>query len=292
MPGLESPLVTVVTPSLNQSEFIRATIESVLAQDYPRLEYIVIDGGSTDATPAIVREYSSRLTFPSEPDRGQSHAVNKGFRLAKGSVLAWLNSDDLYLPGAISAAVKGLDAHPDAAAVYGEGYLIDRAGNRKCRFPATAPFHLWTLIHLSDYILQQTVFFRRRIIEEIGYLDEDLHYAMDWDLLIRIGKRYPLQYLDQYLACLREYPEAKSFRGGRARIAEIGRVMRRHAGRTLTPGYCTYALEAYKPVLASTVRRYSPRVLAPPLEHAVTTASNLLIDRVTTCARRRALSEK
>src|SRR5262252_7976679 len=102
---MSDPIVTVVTPSYNQGQYIRATIESVLAQDYPHIEYIVMDGGSTDETASVAKEYSSRLTFVSEKDRGQSHAINKGFQLARGPVVSWLNSDDLYLPGAVCTAV-------------------------------------------------------------------------------------------------------------------------------------------------------------------------------------------
>src|SRR5258708_32568597 len=103
--------VSIITPSFNQGKFIRATIESVLNQDYPNVEYIIMDGGSTDETAAVVRDYASRLTFISENDRGQSHAINKGFRMARGSILAWLNSDDLYLPGCIRAAVAAFQRH-------------------------------------------------------------------------------------------------------------------------------------------------------------------------------------
>src|SRR6266480_6689984 len=114
---MAGPLVTIVTPSYNQVHFIRATIESVLSQDYPHVEYLVMDGGSTDETASVVKDYASRLTFISEKDRGQSHAINKGFQMAKGTVLAWLNSDDLYLPGSIRTAVDAFQRNPSAGAV-------------------------------------------------------------------------------------------------------------------------------------------------------------------------------
>src|SRR5580704_13013939 len=157
------PLVTIVTPSFNQGRFIRATIESVLSQDYPNLEYIIMDGGSTDETSAIAAEYGTRLKWISEKDRGQSHAINKGFRMAKGEIVSWLNSDDIILPGAVACAVNAFSRNPRLGAVYGEGYQIDIDGNIKCRFPATEPFNLWKLIYLSDYILQQTAYFRRSV---------------------------------------------------------------------------------------------------------------------------------
>jgi glycosyltransferase involved in cell wall biosynthesis len=239
------PTVTIVTPSFNQGEFIRATIESVLAQDYPRVEYIVMDGRSTDHTAAVVSEYASRLTWISEKDRGQAHAINKGFTGAKGEIVAWLNSDDILLPGAITKAVDAFSSAPkQVGAIYGEGYVMDREGRLVHRFPATGPFNLWKLVYLSDYILQQSTFFRRAAVQDVGWLDESLHYALDWDLLIRLGKRFGLYYVPEYFGVLREYPEAKSFSGGRARIEEIRRVLERHTGQERAPGYWVYSLHA------------------------------------------------
>ncbi len=115
--------------------------------------------------------------------------------------------------------------------VYGEGYLMDRQGAITRRFPATEPFNLWKLVHLSDYVLRQSAFFRRAAVEEVGWLDKRLRYAMDWDLLIRLGARFGLCYTPEYLGVLREYPEAKSFQGGRERVEEIRKVLERHTGR-------------------------------------------------------------
>jgi len=236
--------VTIVTPSYNQGDFVRATIESVLSQDYPDLEYIVMDGGSTDQTAAIAAEYGSRLTWISEKDRGQAHAINKGFKMASGQIVAWLNSDDLLLPGAVGHAVSGFEAAPSQiGGIYGEGYLMDRAGRITGRFPATESFNLWKLARVSDYVLQQSTFMRRAAVEEIGWLDEELHYVLDWDLFIRLGKRFGLQYIPEFLGVLREYPEAKTFSGGRARVDEIRRLMARHAGNEHAPGYWIYYLD-------------------------------------------------
>ncbi len=258
---MREPLVTIVTPSYNQGEFIRATIESVLRQDYPAIEYIIVDGGSTDRTAAVVAEYAGRLRWISENDRGQSHAINKGFRLARGEIVAWLNSDDTLLDGAVSSAVRAFVANPRAGAVYGEGYLMDRQGSVTGRFPHTEPLNLWKLVHLSDYILQQSVFFRKEIVDELGGLDEDLHYTMDWDLLIRIGKRRPLHYIPEYLGCLREYPEAKSFSGGPRRIREIAGLLRRHTGMWLPPGLVIYGLETYRQLWCRRIEGLTPRAL-------------------------------
>jgi hypothetical protein len=279
---LPHPLVTVVTPSLNQGSFIRATIESVLSQDYPNIEYIIMDGGSTDATASIAREYSSRLTWISERDHGQSDAINKGFRRARGDVVAWLNSDDMLLSGAVTHAVGGLVNHLDAGAVYGEGYLIDREGNVTRRFPYSQPFDLWRLAHLSDYILQQTVFFRRSVFDEVGFVREDLHYAMDWELLIRIGKRYPLVFLPQFLGCLREYPEAKSFSGGIRRVREIRKVLSEHTGLRFPPGWIVYGLETYREMWCQKIRSTTPGPLTRLSEigeHLLTYACGYLAGR-------------
>ena len=278
---MPQPLVTVITPSFNQGRFIRATIESVLSQDYDNLEYLILDGGSTDETASLVKDYAGRLTFISEPDRGQSHAINKGFRLARGEYLAWLNSDDLFLPGTVRRAVAELEARPHLGAVYGEGYLIDLMGNVTRRFPCTAPFNLPKLVQYSDYILQQTVFFRKNVFDQIGYLDEDLHYVMDWDILIRIAKRFELGYIPEYMGCLREYPEAKSFAGGEVRVAEIRRIMLRHTGMRFAPGYVVYGLETYKQVWCDRIQARTPRLLQFPsqkLQHYLTVAANLVIE--------------
>jgi glycosyltransferase involved in cell wall biosynthesis len=275
------PLLTVVTPSYNQGHFIRATIESVLSQDYPNIEYIIMDGGSTDETASVVKDYASRVRFISEKDRGQSHAINKGFQMARGSILSWLNSDDLYLPGAARKAIDAWRSEPAAGAVYGEGYLIDRAGNTTSRFPCTEPFNLWKLVHLSDYVLQQTVYFRKDVLDRVGYLDEDLHFVMDWDILIRIGMQHPLLYVPEYMGCLREYPEAKSFAGGMRRAREIREMLQRHTGRRLSPGYVVYGLDTYQKIWCDRIERLCGPVktAARTLQSAVRFAAGTVIAR-------------
>ncbi len=255
------PLVTVVTPSYNQGRFIAATIESVLSQDYPNVEYLIVDGASTDDTADVVARYADRLTFVSEPDRGQSDAINKGFRRARGPYVAWLNSDDIFLPGAITAAVAALRAHSEAGAIYGEGFQIDEAGNVLSRFAVTQRFDLWKLLNLSDYILQQTVFFRRSVFDDVGWLDESLNYGMDWDILMRIGLRYPLVYIPHEMGAIREYPAAKSFAGGSKRASELAAIMRRHTGKHFPPGVVVYGMPTY----VGSVNAWIGRVMRGPL---------------------------
>jgi glycosyltransferase involved in cell wall biosynthesis len=234
------PLVSIITPSYNQGRFIEATIQSVLNQDYGNIEYIIIDGGSTDNTLEILRKYEDRLTWISEPDHGQSDAINKGFKRARGTILAWLNSDDVYEPGAIRAAVEYFKKHDDVALLYGEGDIIDEHGKKLRRFGATQPFDLWTLIYIWDYIMQPTTFFKREALQEVGYLDENLNWCMDWDLWIKIAKRFKVGYMDRVLASSREYADTKTSTGGWKRFREIVAVMRKHGRMKYPPGYFLY----------------------------------------------------
>jgi len=258
---MPAPLVSVITPSYNQAHFIRATIESILAQDYPNIEYIIMDGGSNDGTAEVVREYSSRVTWISGRDRGQSDAINKGFRMARGEIVSWLNSDDIILPGAVSKAVQRLEADPELGAVYGEGYQMDIDGRFTCRFPWTEPFNLWKLVHVLDYILQQTVYFRKSALAEVNYLNEALHWGMDWDLLIRIGQRYPIGYIPEFMGAIREYDTAKSFSGGRRRFNELMQIVRTHSGKKYPAAYLFYGLSTYDRVLNEAIQARTPGAL-------------------------------
>ena len=175
------PLVTIVTPSYNQGCFVQQTIQSVLAQDYPHIEYFVIDGGSTDDSAEIIRRYVTRLAYwVSEPDRGQTYAINKGFARATGSILAWLNSDDLLAPSAVRIAVAYLRAQADVGLVYGDRLHIDCRGNviGVNRMPAFYAAMLARNITLP----QETAFFRRDAFERAGGIDQTLHFSMDFDL--------------------------------------------------------------------------------------------------------------
>jgi glycosyltransferase involved in cell wall biosynthesis len=275
--------VTIVTPTLNQRRFIEATIDSVLSQDYPAIQYIVIDGGSTDGTCELLRKYEGRLQWISEPDRGQSDAINKGFRRARGEILAWLNSDDTYLPGAVRAAVGHLAAHPNCAMVYGDGFLIDEDGRVTRRFQATGPFDLWRLVYVIDYVLQQSAFFRRDAAEAVGLLDERLHWGMDWDLFIRIGKRFRVDYLPVAMANLREHGTAKTFSGGTRRLAELVDVMHRHGHRRYPPARLAYGFDTYFRLAVGRLERLLPPRLVPALrrvEPFIARGTYGLVDRV------------
>jgi glycosyltransferase involved in cell wall biosynthesis len=235
----DRPLVSIVTPSFNQGRFIRETIESVLSQGYPDIEYLVMDGGSTDETVKILQEYGDRLTWVSEPDRGQADAINKGWRRARGAIVAYLNSDDTYLPDAVERAVGALLEHPEAGAVYGEGYHVDEAATILERYP-TEPFSMARLEE-TCFICQPTVFLRREIVERVGYLDESLQYCMDYELWIRIGRMARFVCTPHYLATTRLHAEAKTL-GQRVPVhAEIMRMVYRHYGRVPASWVYAYA---------------------------------------------------
>jgi hypothetical protein len=227
-----------------------------------------------------VSEYASRVRWISEKDRGQSHAINKGFRMAKGELVSWLNSDDVILPNALQLAARAFQQNPALGAVYGEGYQIDINGNVRQTFPCTEPFNLWKLIHLSDYILQQSSYFRKDVLEEVGYLDEDLHYALDWDLFIRIGKRYELGYIPAHMGSIREYADAKSFAGGAKRFTELARMMRKHTGKRYPPGYWVYGLDTYIPIWCQRLEESLPAPLARLGQHAIRFTGGNIIAQV------------
>ncbi len=237
------PLVTIVTPSLNQGRFLRAAIDSVLEQDYPRIEYLVFDGGSCDESLDILASYGDRLKWVCEADDGQSHAINKGFRQARGSILGWLNSDDIYAPGAITKVVETFASLPEVGLVYGNGSILDETGDVVGDFDEIEPFSLWRLVHCLDYILQPAAFFRRDAALEVGLLDERLEFAMDWDLWIRLAAHSDVFYLDENLGSSRVYSKTKTSTGGWRRIRELRRLASKHSGRFATPGVRLYALD-------------------------------------------------
>lgn len=233
--GRYDPIVSVITPSFNQGRFIEKTIRSVLEQDYPHIEYIVIDGGSTDKTIDILKRYGDRIKWISEKDRGQSDAINKGIMMAKGEIVAWLNSDDYYLPGAVRKVAEVFQREPCATMVYGSGYRIDE--NEKWRVPCKVEpfFDLWKLIHLYDYILQPATFMRRSAVLSAGLLDVELYYNLDWDLWIRLAKEGKVVYIPDKLACARVYPEAKTQSGGLRRWKEIIRISKKYGNYRYPP---------------------------------------------------------
>jgi len=213
------PAISIVTPSFNQGQFIERTIQSVLTQDVENLEYFIADGGSTDETLKIIRRYRDQLTFVSEKDSGQADAVNKGIMATTGDIIGWLNSDDIYYPGALSSVLGYFAAHPDIDLVYGDAYHIDENDQ------ILEPYYTedWDYERLKElcFLCQPAVFLRRRLVTKAGLLDKHLSYCMDYEYWLRLGKITPFGRLRQFLAGSRMYRENKSLRSRVAVHREI-----------------------------------------------------------------------
>jgi glycosyltransferase involved in cell wall biosynthesis len=208
------PLVSIVTPSYNQGRFIRATIESVLGQDYPNIEYFVMDGGSTDKTVNVLKEYGDRLTWVSEKDGGQTDAINKGLRQARGEIVAYLNSDDVYLPGTLRRVVETFQANPDVDFVYGDFHAIDEQGGLIDKIK-TIPFDRDILVYDANYICQPASFYRKRMIDEIGLFDDSLRFLMDYEFFMRAAKRkVGFKMIPAYLSAIRFHGDCKTLSDG------------------------------------------------------------------------------
>lgn len=211
------PLVSVVTPSFNQAAYLEQTLRSVLEQDYADIEYIVIDGGSTDDSVELIKKYASRLSYwASEKDSGQAEAINKGMQRAHGEIVAWLNSDDYYLPGAVSAAVKAFEQNRQALLVYGNMLAVDADG-QVINHLTYRPLTLQDLL-CFEIIGQPAVFMRRAAFEQTGGLDPSYHFLLDHHLWIRIAAQGRLLYVPQTWAAARYHAAAKN----RASAAKFG----------------------------------------------------------------------
>jgi glycosyltransferase involved in cell wall biosynthesis len=204
------PRISLVTCSYQQGRYLEATLRSVLSQRYDDLEYIVIDGGSSDGSVATIRRHQSQLAWwVSEPDRGQSDALAKGFERASGEVLGWLCSDDLLLPGALRAVGEFFACRPRAQAVYGDALWIDERG-RPLRPKKEMPFNRFVFLYDHNYIPQPSMFWRRSLYQTVGGLDTRFDLAMDGDLWERFSAQAPIAHLPRYLSCMRFYPRQKT----------------------------------------------------------------------------------
>jgi glycosyltransferase involved in cell wall biosynthesis len=228
------PKVSIVMPSFNQGHFLETSIRSVLAQDYPNIEYILVDGGSKDDSLEIIQRYQSHFTWwVSEKDKGHADALNKGFSHATGEILAWLNSDDTYFPGAVSEAVAFLQEHPEVGMVYADADLIDDDGNTIGKFAAKQTDYT-RLLRGSVHIPQATTFFRADLWRQVGPLDLSLFFSFDYDLWVRLAKVSQIRYLPRRWACFRMHNLGKSVKNDDLCYPDMLAVQRREGGGWLS----------------------------------------------------------
>ena len=205
---------SIITTSYNQGQFIEQTIQSVLSQNYPNLEYIVMDGGSTDNTLSILKKYEGKIKWFSEKDNGQSDAINKGLRMATGDIVAWLNSDDYYLPGTLKKVVEIFENNKQTQWVSGDYLIVDENGKEIQSFvrnykKVLASFSSFNTLSLANYINQPSTFWRRDFQKKAGYLNEELHYCMDYDLWLRFIEESPVHIISNPLSAFRIHKASK-----------------------------------------------------------------------------------
>ena len=239
------PRISVVVPSFNQSGYLRQCLDSVISESYPALELVIMDGGSTDESLDIIRQYSPHLTYwQSQSDAGQAAAINDGVRRCSGDVVAWLNSDDYYLPGALWTVARAYTTFPGRGLYVGNGF---RYREKSREFVPFGRRHLAlnrnALTTGLDYILQPATFFFRAAWQAVGGVDETLRYCLDWDVILRIAQRYPAVTINEFLAVTREYDETKTSLGAMERAFEIHRTVKRWTGLEVTAGTLHYLIE-------------------------------------------------
>ncbi len=235
VPPEPAPTISIVTPSFRQGRFLERTVYSVVSQNYPSLEYIVQDGGSSDETIAVLRRYAPVLTdWRSEPDGGQADAINRGFERSTGEIMGWLNSDDLLLPGTLAYVARYFATHPTVDVVYGQRLMIDENDGQVGSW--ILPQHDAAVLTLTDYVPQETLFWRRRIWDAVGArVDPSFAYALDWDLLLRFHEAGALMVrLPRFLGAFRIHDEQKTTAASDVGDAECAQLRQRVHGRTIS----------------------------------------------------------
>jgi glycosyltransferase involved in cell wall biosynthesis len=228
------PKVSIIIPSFNQGQFLEASIRSVLEQDYPKLEYIIVDGGSKDESVEIIKKYQEHLTWwVSEKDKGHADALNKGFSHATGEILAWLNSDDIYFPKAVSEAVAVLTSRPEVGMVYGEADLIDDSGETVGQFGSKQTSYKQMLCG-SVHIPQATTFFRADLWRQVGPLDLSLFFSFDYDLWVKLAKISQILYVPKRWAKFRIHGAGKTIVNDDRCYPDMLRVLEREGGSWLS----------------------------------------------------------
>lgn len=249
MKAVQSPLITLVTPSFNQGDFLEETIQSIVSQGYANLEYFVVDGGSTDDSVRIIQKYADRITWwVSEKDRGQTDALIKGFSRASGDVLGWINSDDLLEPGALKAGSQAWNSAPGSLIAGNVLLFSDSAERNRLLRPRNLNFEDMVRIWKRKFFFSQPgVFFPRQGYIQAGGLDVNLPYSMDYDLMIRLSRVCPVIYLDQVLARARQHPASKTCSQSGYQVAESCAVARRYLAEVVGPNTlgARWQLKAY-----------------------------------------------
>ncbi|PIY71933.1 glycosyltransferase [Candidatus Roizmanbacteria bacterium CG_4_10_14_0_8_um_filter_33_9] len=226
----ELPSISIITPSFNQGRFIKQTIDSVLSQQYPNLEYIVIDGGSTDDTISILKSYGNNIIWESKKDKGQTSALNKGFKRATGEIIAYLNSDDVYLPNTLLTVGEHFLEHPETMWVTGDYFIIDAENKKIQSFVASYKKYLrkkpsFSSLCVANYIVQPSTFWRSSLFNEIGYFNESFRYCMDYDFWIRIIQKYPPTVLSRHFSLFRIHDTSKGGTQYKMQFEEEHRVV-------------------------------------------------------------------
>jgi glycosyltransferase involved in cell wall biosynthesis len=246
-PSGKLPKISIITPSFNQGRFLERCIRSTLDQDYPALEFFVLDGGSSDNSLEIIQKYAQSFDYwVSEKDRGQSDAINKGFKRATGELVSWLNSDDYLLPGALFSVARAYHQDPSCSFYFGNGLRVDEGGKTKARFYVSDRiyFNREALQYGLNYILQPATFINKKVLEKAGLLDENLHYCMDTDLWLRLSAYSNPMAVADLLAASREYGTTKSLSGSFKRIEELRQLAEKYTGMQMTPGVLCYFLDS------------------------------------------------
>jgi len=228
------PSISIITVSFNQGQFIEDNIQSVIKQNYPNIEHIIIDAGSTDKTLEILKKYDKHLNWISEPDNGQSDGLNKGFKKATGEIIGWFNSDDRIPPGALHKVARFFTEHNDEIAVVGDQAFIDVAGNQ-IKVVKSREYSYDYLLNYARGITQNSTFFKREVFNKIGYLNESIHYAMDGDLFIRIASIKAIPYIPEILGEFRIQAEAKTAQGSYNFVIDLIKIRRKYNGKLFSP---------------------------------------------------------
>jgi glycosyltransferase involved in cell wall biosynthesis len=237
---MKYPKISIVTPSYNQAHYIERTIKSVLDQRYPNLEYIVMDGGSKDGTVKILKKYGDQIKWKSEKDSGQSEAINKGLRKATGEIVAFLNSDDTYVPGTLEKVAQYFQDNPEMKWVYGKCRIIDK-NEKEIRRPITwyknslLKNYSYNKLLSENFISQPATFWKREIHKEFGYFDENDHWCMDYEFWLRIGQKYPAGVINAYLANFRYHTDSKSGQEDKTKFQDEFQLAKRYSNGARLP---------------------------------------------------------